>query len=515
VAGLLAACVAALLALVVGGWQYNVRLRRQARLLEEALGTARLEHDRAQANLNKALEAVDRLLRPLDDSRLVRLPQFQEPRRRMLEDALDFYQGFLRQEGTDPAVRRDSARAYSRSVMLRVLLGQLAEAEQAGHEARRLQEQLIADFPDRPEYRHDLANTQAALGHVYTLTGRFEQAQQSYRDGLALGTELVREFPGEAAYRETLVNAHRSLGMFTMAQDPPGAERHLRQAVEHAAVLVRGQPDTAEWECLLAAAHAHLGQLLFNTNRLAEAAAELDSARRLLEPDGRATPSAAREYPALRGMTLVYRGGVAARQGRPAEAEPLLLDGVAACEELVRDVPNFFPYRTYLQSGYAFLAPLYEQTGRRAQAEAVWQKAADSLEETARAFPKFAPFAAAAAYNARVQKWLLAVRRGEHAAVMAEVGRLESRKDLAGPHAYNLACVAAVASAAARPDARLAEEYARRAMVLLGRAEAGGYFRQPGALKHARNTDTDLDPLRQRSDFRELMDRLEKAGRSP
>jgi tetratricopeptide (TPR) repeat protein len=515
VAGLLAVCVAALLALAVGGWEYNVRLRRQAHLLEEAIGTARQEHDRAQANLNKALEAVDRLLRPLDDSRLIRLPQFQEPRRRMLEDALEFYQGFLNQEGDDPAVRRDSARAYGRSVMLRVLLGQTAEAEQAGREALRLQERLVADFPDRPEYRHDLANTHSALGHVYTLTGRFDKADQVYREALTLSEKLVRDYPGELAYRETLVNAHRSLGMFSMHGDPHMSEGHLRKAIEHAAVLMQAQPGMAERECLLAAAHAHLGQLLFNTNRLDEAAAELDSARHLLEPAGRSSPSAAREYPSVRGLTLLYRGGVSLRQGKAAEAELLLGEGVALLEELVRDVPKFFPYRTYLQTGYSFLGPLYEKSGRPAEAEAVWRKSAELMEDTARTFPSFAAFAAAAGENARVQRWLLAVRRGEHVAVMAEVVRLENRKDLGGPQAYNLACVAALASAAAGSDVRLAEEYARRAMALLGRAEAGGYFRQPGALQHARKTDTDLDPLRQRSDFREFMSRLEKAASAP
>jgi tetratricopeptide (TPR) repeat protein len=512
VAGLLAISAVALLALVAGGWWYNVELRRQARLLEEALGQAHQEHDRAQANLNKALEAVDRLLRPLDDSRLIRLPQFQEPRRRMLEDALEFYQGFLNQEGDDVGVRRDSARAYTRSIMLRLLLGQTAEAEQAAAEARRLYEGLAAEFPDLPEYRHGLAETHAALGHVYNLTGRFDLAERAYRDTLALSAELVRQFPDRTAYRESLVKAHRSLGMFASRRDPPACERHLRQALEHAAALVRAQPNTAEWECLLAAVHAHLGNLLFSTNRLGEAADELESARRLLEPAGRAPPTAAQEYPQVRALTLVYRGAVAARQGRPAEAEPLLRDGVAAFEELVRNTPNYFPYRFFLQTGYTFLAPLYEKGGRPAQAEAVWQKSVECMEQTARLFPIFAAFTAVAADDARLQQWLIALRRGEHVSVMAEVGRLEGRKDLVGPQAYNLACVAALASAAAGSDARLAEGYARRAMALLGRAEAAGYFRQPGALQHARKTDTDLDPLRQRSDFREFMSRLEKAA---
>jgi tetratricopeptide (TPR) repeat protein len=510
VAGLLAVCVAALVALAVGGWRYNVQLRQQAHLLEEALGEARKEHDRAQDHLSKALDAVDRMLHPLDDGRLTQLPQFQESRRRMLEEALDFYQGFLRQEGDDPAVRRDSARAYSRSMKLRMLLGEEAEAEQAGREARRLQEQLIADFPDRPEYRYDLASTHATLGHICTLTGRFEQAQQAYHDALALATELVREHPAEAAYREPLVNAQSGL-----AQDPQGAERLLRQALEHAAFMAEAQPGKAEWQCLLARAHALLGQVLFSTNRVPEAAAELRRARQLLEPAGRAPASAARTYPMVRALTLVYSGGAALRQGHPADAEPLLRDAVAACEELVGSSPRFVGFRIYLQKGYALQAVLYQFTNRPAQAEAAWQKAIECMEQAARISPSFAPIAAAATDDVRLKRWLWALRRGEHSKVMAEVSRLEAQKDLEGPRAYSLACVAAQAAAAVGSDARLADDYARRAVALLVRAEAAGYFRLPGALQQARTAGTALDPLRQRSDFRQLMDRLQKEASEP
>jgi tetratricopeptide (TPR) repeat protein len=433
----------------------------------------------------------------------------------MLGEALEFYQGFLRQEGDDPAVRGDSARAYSRSITLRVLLGQLAEAEQAAAEARRLYEGLIAEFPDRPEYRNGLANTHRALAHVCLLAGRIDRAQQAYRDEVALGTELVGKYPAEMAYRETLSQAHRSLGVSLGDQDPPGAERHLRQAIEHARVMVQAQPGTAAWECLLASAHAHLGMLLVQTNQIDKAAIELESARQRLEPAGRAPPAASRDYPSVRALALVYRGAVALRQGRPAEAEPLLRDGVAAYEELVRDVPNLVMYRVRLHSAYTFLAPLYENSGRRAQAEAAWQKAIECMEQTARTFPPFAPMAAGIADQARLKRWLWALRRGEHAAVMAEVGRLEAQKELAGPRAYNLAWIAAKASEVVGSDARLAEEYARRAMALLIRAEAADYFRLPGALQHARTTDKGLDSLRQRSDFRRLMDRLQKTPPVP
>jgi tetratricopeptide (TPR) repeat protein len=525
VAGLLAACAAAVLTLAAGGWQYGVERNRHARVLEAALEeaqqqrqAARKEHDRAQAHLNKALQAVDRLLQPLNDGRLAPVPQLQEPRRQMLESALDFYRGFLAQEGSDPGVRRDAARGYFRSALLHLWLGQTDEAEREAAEALALQKALVADFPERPEYRYDLARTHGALGHVCSLNLRGDGASEAYRQELELSDSLVAEYPGEAAYREALIDAHRNLGMLGVAKDPAPAEKHLRQAVEQAELLVQKHPSSPERECLLASAHAHLGQVLFVQNRVAEAAAELDRAWARLGPKDGKPPRSAAEYPATRALVLAYRGGSALRQGQLKEAEPLLRDGVAAYEQLVELAPQFFPHRLQLVQALTYQAMLYEKTGRPVLAEASWQKAVDAGEQTARALPAL-PWLAALADNPRVQRWLLGVGRGEYAPIMAEVRRQAARPNLQGPYAYNLACVSAQAAAAARSDERVpsaeraarVEEYARGAMALLARAQTAGYFHQPGALAHTR-TDSDLDPLRQREDFRQWLSRLEQAA---
>jgi hypothetical protein len=100
---------------------------------------------------------------------------------------------------------------------------------------------------------------------------------------------------------------------------------------------------------------------------------------------------------------------------------------------------------------------------------------------------------------------------------MAEIERIGVGADLPGAYAYNLACVCALASAAVRSDSRVgtaeasrrAEAYARRAVSLLGVAEAAGFFRRPGALAHAR-VDTDLEALRKRADFQDLLARAAK-----
>ena len=64
------------------------------------------------------------------------------------------------------------------------------------------------------------------------------------------------------------------------------------------------------------------------------------------------------------------------------------------------------------------------------------------------------------------------------------------------------------------PDERqaLAEQYAARALELLGMAQATGYFKKQANLQRLRN-DNDLDPLRPRAEFRKLLDELEQKGK--
>jgi hypothetical protein len=69
---------------------------------------------------------------------------------------------------------------------------------------------------------------------------------------------------------------------------------------------------------------------------------------------------------------------------------------------------------------------------------------------------------------------------------------------------YDTACVYALSAAAAKHDAKLSNEYAARALELLREAVAQGYK----DVAHIKK-DKDLDPLRDRDDFKKLMAQLE------
>jgi hypothetical protein len=71
-------------------------------------------------------------------------------------------------------------------------------------------------------------------------------------------------------------------------------------------------------------------------------------------------------------------------------------------------------------------------------------------------------------------------------------------------------CSASVLKEGNRPRSErtaLAEQYAARAVGLLGRARQAGYFKVPANLAKLK-ADTDLDPLRLREDFKKILAEL-------
>ena len=96
--------------------------------------------------------------------------------------------------------------------------------------------------------------------------------------------------------------------------------------------------------------------------------------------------------------------------------------------------------------------------------------------------------------------------------------KMEKKDDhIPGGILYNLACVYSLAATATRKDAALtpadrhqmAEQYAARAVELLANAHAVGYFTVATKLDRLKQ-DRDLEALRGRADFQQLLSRLEK-----
>jgi hypothetical protein len=106
---------------------------------------------------------------------------------------------------------------------------------------------------------------------------------------------------------------------------------------------------------------------------------------------------------------------------------------------------------------------------------------------------------------------------GAHARAAAEAAALDEGRNPSKDVQFSLACVYALCARSARSDPRLsareqavqADSHASRALALLRRLDAAGYFQQAGHLALLQQAP-ELHLLRDRADFQELLRKVKE-----
>jgi serine/threonine-protein kinase len=414
-AALLGVSGAAVLSLLALGLWHNTQLRRynaelqaerdhaeEMRTLAQAKEVeawkrkrqAEKQWQRAEANFLSAQDAVKQMLTRVanDEGMLTNEPRMELVRRKLMEDALQFYQKFLRQRSTDPAVRWEVAMAYLRVGDLRKMLGQAADAETAYRAAIDLYKGLADEFPQIPSSRFDLAGGYTNLGTLLLATGRLPEAEQLFRRALELQQPLADEFPAKAEYREDLAGSHHNLGtlMFQTGRVPE-AEQGLRRALALRQRLAEEFPATALYRQDVARTQANLGNLFCGTDRLKEAEAafrqSLDLQQRLVEEDPKM--AAYRRELAGSHQRLAV---VLARTGRHEEAEQEYARAVDLQRALAEDFPRVPAYGEELAQSYRNRGLLWVRARKPKEAERDFRQALDLQQRLVDEFRHMAPY---------------------------------------------------------------------------------------------------------------------------
>ncbi len=391
VAGTAAAVVVAALSLGVATWRLKVardgehKAREVAQQREQE---AAEERDRAQANFRTALAAVDEMLTEVGQERLKNIPEMEPVRRALLEKALAFYQRFLRDQGDDPAVRREAGRAFQRVGFINTLLGRHAEAVQAYRQALVLHGGLAEVFPGAPEYRDDLAVSHHDLARLYHETGRLDEAEASFIKARDLYEHLAGAYPDQSNYRAKWALTCQNLGwLYAESAKIQQAEAPYRKALELLETLTQEQPDVPAYQRELASVQSDLGLLSKRLGRVVEA----EEAFRLALPRQERLvaefPADAR-YQVDLARTQQNLGRLLEDTGRPGPAEKLYRQALTVREQLVRNHPDVPEYQHELALAHYGLAWLYQRTGRLPPAEEALQAALARQEKLARDHPE-------------------------------------------------------------------------------------------------------------------------------
>jgi serine/threonine-protein kinase len=399
---------------------------------------------------------------------------------------------------TVPAYRQALALSHNNLGLLLEALGKRSEAKAAYRQALNLFAQLTADFPSVPQYRHELARSHNNLGVLLTHLGEQVEAVAQFRQALALGQKQVADFPTVPEYRQELARSQNNLGLLLrLTGRLPEAEAQSRQALALQARLAADFPAVPEYRQELARSYGNLGNRLMHLGKWPDAEAAHRQALALqnkLATDFPAVPAYAVE---LAG-SYCNLGSLVRERGEAAASLDWYGKGLATLQPVLAKEPQLVTARLFLRNVYSGRAQALAQLGRDAEAAADWEQARALNDEKLRdeAF--------------RLGRAYALVRAGQPAAATVAVEDLLKPANTgsgtlyAAARVYALAAAQVTKQAAPHTSSLHAEQYARRAVALLRQAVQKGY-KNIGHLKK----DTDLDSLRRRADFQQLLADLE------
>jgi eukaryotic-like serine/threonine-protein kinase len=177
-AGIGLGCLAGLL------WIERAKTNAALQLAQHRETEARASQTLAEANFRKALEGLTRILWELESPKWADVPGVATVRDQLTLSSLAIFQEFVDDRGTDPAVRFQTGRAYEMVVNLLLLSKQYEKADRAHAKAVELFEQLLAKYPDNPEYGRVLGRMRNGMGNWDVSRKLPAAAKQEYQGGI-------------------------------------------------------------------------------------------------------------------------------------------------------------------------------------------------------------------------------------------------------------------------------------------------------------------------------------------
>jgi serine/threonine-protein kinase len=454
-------------------------------------------------------------------------------RKKLLEHAREYYQKFVAERGQDPSLQAELAYAvfrlgyitseignkedaiddYKRALDLYQKLhdehptvtqyaSALAQshnnlgnlyretgwpkyAEAAYQKALAVQQKLHEQHPTVTGYASDLAKHHGGLGNLYQQTDRPKDAEAAYQNALAIQQKLHEQHPTVTGYASALAQSHHNLGfLYRETGRPKDAEVAYQKALAIQQQLHEQHPTVTGYVSDLAKHYAALGLLYRQTGRPKDAEVAYQKALALRQQlhDDHPTVTA---YAIDLGGTLCNLGHLRRDQGQPEDALDFYARAIATLEEVLNRDQRHTTARLFLRNSHQGRARTLGQLQRHGEAAKDWERAIEL--DDGRQWPYF-----------RLQRAVSLARAGEHEPALRQAEELLRQEKLAATTLYDLACVHALCAAASKQ-----EEPAARAVELLRQAVAKGY-KDVARLKK----DSDLDSLRPRDDFRQLLEAL-------
>jgi len=327
----------------------------------------------ADANFEKAREAVDQMLTRVGAGRLMDVPRMTAIRAELLQDALKFYETLLQQDPDNLLVRSQMANAECSLGTVLKTLAQNPEAESRIHSAITTQEDLVKKSPDNRMFRSRLAGSYNNLG--WLLGGpRIKESENAHRSATALYESLMANNPKEPSYRWELAHSYQSIADCLNSQGQlDEAETFARQALGLFRVSDTGGRD------FHSAAYSKLAKILQGKNEYEQADTAFANAIRIQRELQHELPLDS-PTPRFLALMLLDHGELLQQLQRYDQAQECFTEAGDIWELLMRSYPNAPDYGEHFSDARKALLKLFVATE---QTEAMEQLLSELMPVTA------------------------------------------------------------------------------------------------------------------------------------
>jgi serine/threonine-protein kinase len=445
------------------------RANERERLARASEQQARL---RAEKNFRLAQAAVDKGFTRVSETVELKAFRLEKVRKDLLAQARDFYEKLVAEHGDEPGLQAERGRSYLRLAQITAELGDRRQAITLAQQARSVFEDLLHLQPGDPTIQDALADSLEALADNYYEVGSMQNAFGADQRAVEL--------------RESLANTGSSNARFRLAM----GLNHLGM------VESRGLGRPADGQVIMKRALA-----------LSEALA-------------RESPSLP-SYRVAQADILRYLGQSKSDDGDFPGSIEILMRELPLRQRLAKEDPDAIDHQYGLGRCLMGLSSQASNIRQLAQSLEYSQQAGEIFEPLVRTHPDIPEYKNSLA-RIHVTRAGPMSMRGDYRQAVAEVEKGVAIAPQDGLTCYNAGCGYAIISAAAGRDTKLpamervqqAERYAYRAVELLRQTQRAGLFHRLGAVAFMAK-DPDLDPLRNRDDFKVFLREVQSSRPIP
>jgi len=371
--------------------------RETAALERERLQTEQAQkekalRERAETNFLRAKQAVDLMLSRVGQDTLAHVPQMTAIRKELLENALGFYEQFRKEKSDDPAVRWEGSRAQQRVADIYQKLGKPDSAAKAYEQSLASLAELAGTYPQRLEYRKDLAGGYNNFGNLLKDIKQSKKAEQFYRQAMKVREELFEAAPRLPEHTQELAESFNNLGIILQTLGKmKEAEPAYRRGAELLRKLKAEFPKTPRYREELARNLSNQGTLLKLLGKTAPAEKCFAEAQKLwigLVQEDANIP----EYRRQLALTQNHFGDLW-RDTRATDAEKAYGKALVERQQLTRDFPTVPAYAEDWATSFDGLTTLLQSLGRDKEADQAREQAVSIRTKIVADHPKLPEFA--------------------------------------------------------------------------------------------------------------------------